>query len=198
MNKYLQLSIDCVLLIAVIVLFILHFCCPVAPKHVAPEDVTVQEGNLPIAYVDLDSVLVSYTFAIQANDQLQSKQEDALAQYNAKRSTLEREAADFQRKVDNNAFLSRERAQTEAARLQQKQADLEALNQSLTQQLMNESQRLQTQLGDSLRNYIDLLNADGRFHIILADHSHSTVLKAGEGYDITGQVIEGLNARCAK
>lgn len=204
MNNKTQLSINITLALAVVILFVLHFVAPRGAASetsgsrgvVAAEAVAVQEGNFPIAYIDLDSVLLGYTFAIEANAHLQGQQENALAEFNKKRKTFEKEAADFQRKIDNNAFLSRERAEAEAARLQKKQEELEALNQSLSQKLMLETQKLQAQLADSLNGYIRLLNADGRFHLILADHSHSSILNATSGYDITAEVIEGLNARC--
>ena len=65
---------------------------------------------LPVAYINLDTLLTQYTFAIEANDRLMSKQESARATYASKARTLQNEMADFQRKLETNAFLSRDYA----------------------------------------------------------------------------------------
>ena len=54
------------------------------------------------------------------------------------------------------------------------------------------------QLADSLNNYLKVFNADGRYHIILSNSAKDNVLWAAEQYDITDEVIQGLNARYAK
>ena len=54
------------------------------------------------------------------------------------------------------------------------------------------------QLTDSLNNYLKEFNADGRYHIILSNSAKDNVLWAAEQYDITNEVIEGMNARYAK
>ena len=127
-----------------------------------------------------------------------SKQEDARLKLNTKLRTLQKEMADFQQKYDNHAFLSAERAQSEYQRLQKKQQDLEELEAKLTQDIMLENQKLNLQLADSLTAYLQVFNADGRFHVILSNNAKDNVLMAAEGYDITNQVIDGLNARYKK
>lgn len=150
---------------------------------------------MPIAYLNLDSLLTHYTFAVEASERLMNKQEDARAKFNAKMRTFEREYEDFQRKIDNNAFLSRERAESEANRLQRKQAELQQLEQQLTQEILLENQALNQQLTDSLNSFLTDFNADGRYHLILTNNAKDNVLMSVEGYDITSQVVEGMNAR---
>lgn len=152
----------------------------------------------PIAYVNLDSLLVKYNFAIDANDRLMSKQEDARVKLNQRARTFQNEAADFQRKLDNNAFLSRERAESEAAKLQKKQDELQQLEAKLTQDLMVETQALNAQLADSLMAFLEVYNADGRYKMILTNTAKDNVLMAAPELDITDEVVEGLNARYSK
>ena len=77
MNKT-QIIIDSVLGVAVVVLFVLFFTSksqsPVASS--APLKEYTGEA-LPIAYLNIDSILLNYSFAIEANEKLVSKQEDA-------------------------------------------------------------------------------------------------------------------------
>ena len=195
MNK-LQIVIHVVLVAAVAALFVIFY----SDKKTAPEEVVVAESSevMPVAYLNVDSLLANYTFAQEASDKLMSKQEDARVKMNTKLRTFQNEVADFQRKLENNAFLSRERAEKEQQRLAKKEQELQELEAKLTQDIMLENQKLNLQLADSLTNFLQLFNADGRYHIILSNTAKDNVLMAGEQYDITDEVIEGLNARYTK
>ena len=186
MNK-IQLVINIVLVAAVAALFALFF----TNKPAEPAAVEINPSEvMPVAYLNVDSLLVNYTFAIEASDKLLSKQEDARLKMNTKLRTFQNEVAEFQRKLENNAFLSRERAE--------KEQELQELEAKLTQDIMLENQKLNMQLTDSLNNYLKEFNADGRYHIILSNSAKDNVLWAAEQYDITNEVIEGMNARYAK
>lgn len=195
MNK-LQIVINVVLVASVAALFVIFY----SDKKTAPSEVVVAESSevMPVAYLNVDSLLANYTFAQEASDKLMSKQEDARVKMNTKLRTFQNEVADFQRKLENNAFLSRERAEKEQQRLAKKEQELQELEAKLTQDIMLENQKLNLQLADSLTNFLQLFNADGRYHIILSNTAKDNVLMAGEQYDITDEVIEGLNARYTK
>ncbi len=195
MNK-IQIVINVILVAAVATLFgiVLSGKKPAATEvaTVAPTEV------LPVAYLNVDSLLANYTFAQEASDKLMSKQEDARVKMNTKLRTFQNEVADFQRKLENNAFLSRERAEKEQQRLAKKEQELQELEAKLTQDIMLENQKLNIQLADSLTNFLKEFNADGRYHVILSNTAKDNVLMAAEQYDITDEVVNGLNARCKK
>lgn len=155
----------------------------------------VEEENLPIAYINIDSLLTNYTFAQEANEKLMSKQEEARLQLNQKARALQNDMATFQHKWDNNAFLSRERAENEAQKLQKRQQDLQDLEAKLTQDIMLENQNLNLQLRDTLDSFLKAYNADGRFQVIMANTQGDNILLAQPGYDITSEVVELLNKR---
>jgi outer membrane protein len=195
MNK-LQIALNVVLVAAVAALFVIYFTCN---KSQTPA--TAVETNtevMPIAYLNIDSLLVNYVFAQDASERLMKKQEDARLKLNSKARTLQSEMADFQRKLENNAFLSRERAEKEQQRLVNKQQELQELEAKLTEEIMLENQKLNMQLADTVTNFLQEFNADGRYHVILSNSAKDNVLMAAEQYDITSQVIEALNARCKK
>ena len=195
MNK-IQIVINVILVAAVATLFGLVL----AGKKPASAEVTVNNptGVLPVAYLNVDSLLVNYTFAQEASDKLMSKQEDARVKMNTKLRTFQNEVADFQRKLENNGFLSRERAEQAQQKLAKKEQELQELEAKLTQDIMIENQKLNVQLADSLTNYLKEFNADGRSHVILSNTAKDNVLMAAEQYDITDEVVAGLNARCKK
>lgn len=195
MNK-LQIALNVVLVAAVAALFVIYFTCN---KSQTPAT-AVETNNemMPIAYLNIDSLLVNYVFAQDASERLMKKQEDARLKLNSKARTLQSEMADFQRKLENNAFLSRERAEKEQQRLLNKQQELQELEAKLTEEIMLENQKLNMQLADTVTNFLQEFNADGRYHVILSNSAKDNVLMAAEQYDITSQVIEALNARCKK
>ena len=192
MNK-IQILINVILVAAVAALFVIFYSgkTPATAETVAVEQTDV----MPVAYLNVDSLLMNYTFAQEASDKLMSKQEDARVKMNTKLRTFQNEVADFQRKLENNAFMSRERAEKEQQRLAKKEQELQELEAKLTQDIMIENQKLNQQLADSLNNFLQIFNADGRYHVILSNSAKDNVLMANEQYDITDEVVNGLNAR---
>lgn len=195
MNK-IQIVINVVLVAAVAALFVIVL----AGKKPASAEVTASTPTevMPVAYLNVDSLLENYTFAQEASEKLMTKQEDARVKMNTKLRTFQNEVADFQRKLENNGFLSRERAEQAQQKLAKKEQELQELEAKLTQDIMLENQKLNVQLADSLTNYLKEFNADGRYHVILSNTAKDNVLMAAEQYDITDEVVAGLNARCKK
>lgn len=210
MNKIqiekIQLAVEAVLVVAVIALFVLFFTnkksastAPAAPqtaeKPKAPAIQINESEIIPVAYLDLDSLLQSYTFAQEAHEQLLKKQEDARMKINGKAQTLQKEMQEFQRKLETNAFLSRERAESEQQKLLKKEQDLNELYAQLNEDFVLEQQKINKQLQDTLNNFLQEYNADGRYHIILSNTMKDNVLWAADSYNITTEVIEQLNKR---
>lgn len=195
MNK-IQIVINVVLVAAVAALFVIVL----AGKKPASAEVAASTPTevMPVAYLNVDSLLANYTFAREASEKLMTKQEDARVKMNTKLRTFQNEVADFQRKLENNGFLSRERAEQAQQKLAKKEQELQELEAKLTQDIMLENQKLNVQLADSLTNYLKEFNADGRYHVILSNTAKDNVLMAAEQYDITDEVVAGLNARCKK
>ena len=123
MNKG-QILVNVVLVAAVAALFVLYF----GKKESAPMEMDATSAEvMPVAYLNVDSLLANYSFAIEASEKLMSKQEDARLKMNTKLRTFQNEVGDFQRKLQNNAYLSRERAEKEQHRLAKKDQELQEL-----------------------------------------------------------------------
>ena len=207
MNK-ISIIVESILAAGVVALFILFFTVnPWAKK--AGEAVEAQGELLPIAIVNTDSILKHYTLAVESTEKLQNQYEESMVKLDTKAKafqkeyeTFQQDVLNFQKKVEAGAFLSRERAESEQARLQKKeqqlmakQQDLENLRQKLSNDFMTQQAELTQQLQDSLQAYLRDMNADGHYHLILND---AVLLNKTAGYDITDEVIEALNARYAK
>ena len=131
MNKTTSIfnALTVILLAAVIVLFVLVIKKPKCSQEgTCTATTSIEMNNLPLAYINVDSLLLQYDFAINANDALMRKQEDARLKINSQAKRLQEEMNDFQRKLENNAFLSRARAEQEQTRLLQKQEELQKMH----------------------------------------------------------------------
>jgi len=195
--KNLSLIINVVLAVAVIVLFVLVLGNK--SNSVANQSVTgknqVTSAKLPIAYVNVDSLLLHYEFAKESNESLIKKQEDSRLKINTLARQLQNEMGDFQRKLENNAFLSRDRAQQEQTRLQKKQQDLQELDGSLSKQLVQVQQKMSEQLRDTINNFMKEYNKDHKYQLIISNTSSDNILYAEKTYDITAEVTKLLNER---
>jgi len=186
-----------VLFIAVVVLFVLFFQIKPAKNAVqlSLKGDTLSSQVLPIAYINVDSLLLKYRFAKDANESLIKKQEDSRLTINSRARELQNEMNEFQRKLENNAFLSRERAEQEHTRLLKKQQELQNLDGQLTQQLLQEQQKMSEELRDTINAFLIEYNKDGRYEIIFSNTTGDNILFASKSYDITDEVVKLLNER---
>lgn len=192
--KNINYVINGVLAVAVVILFVMQFSgkkeSNVERTFSPGEDST---GLLPIAYVNVDSLLQNYNYSKDLNEIILKKSENSRANINQKANALRSEMADFQRKVENNAFLTRERAEQEQQRLMNKQQELQKLDNDLAQELGAEQQKLTEQLRDTLVAQVKLFNQSKGFQIILSNTMGDNILYAGDSYNITSELIDFLN-----
>lgn len=187
-----------ILAVAVIILYLLQFAKPKAePASLSANDSTACCQKLNIAYIDVDSLLLSYDYSKELNEQLLRKRENSQANYNQKARQLESELSEFQRKYENNAFLSQERLQSEQQRLIQKQQDLQALDQRLSNELAEEMQKMNDCLRDSIYSYLGVYNKEAGYDLIFSNSGNDNIMIGNAAYNITAEILEGLNARYA-
>ena len=186
--KNINYVINGVLAVAVVILYIMQFSgkkeSSVTRTFASAGDTT---ALLPIAYVNVDSLLLNYNYSKDL------KQENSRANITQKARSLQGEMQDFQRKVENNAFLTRERAEQEQQRLLNKQQELQNLDNQLAQELMQEQQKLNEQLRDTVVSQLKAFNLGRGYQVVFSNTVGDNILLAGDSYDITGELLEYLN-----
>jgi len=194
--KNLSYVINGILAIAIVILFILFFnlkkSTPETSSLKFESDSTV---TLPIAYVNIDSVLTNYQYAKEASDVLMKKTESSRATINNKQKQVASEYQEFQRKLQNNAFLTEERARQESERIQKMDSELSQLANRLDNELAMEQMKINNQLADSVRTCIKEFNKTANYEVIISNSGLDNILFAKPKYDITNKVIEILNQR---
>ncbi|MBR5848337.1 MAG: OmpH family outer membrane protein, partial [Bacteroidaceae bacterium] len=154
----------------------------------------VAEKSIKIAFVDIDSLLSKYEFSIILNKEMLRKEEDMRMKLSEKAKTLQADYDDFQRKLQNNVYATRERAEEEQARILKQKDALEKLEQRLIGELSAESQKNNITLHDSINSFLKAYNAEKKFDLILS-RVGDNILFANDALNITEEVINGLNAR---
>jgi outer membrane protein len=126
---------------------------------------------------------------------MMKKEENVRLTLNQKAAALEKEQQEFQKKYENNAFISQDRAQQEYNRLMKAQQDLQALSNKLTNELATESNQNSLQLRDSISVFLKEFNKNKKYNVILSNTGLDNILYADEAMNITDEVVAGLNAR---
>lgn len=155
----------------------------------------LKSSDIRIAYVEVDSLLTKYRFWNDLNELMIQKEENIRTTLNEKGKELEAEMREFQRKIENNGFASRERAEQENLRLAQKQRDLQQLQEKLAADLQKENQKNNIQLRDSINSFLKIYNKKKGYTFIISNSGFDNLLYADTAYNITQEIVDGLNAR---
>ncbi|HEU4553059.1 MAG TPA: OmpH family outer membrane protein [Chitinophaga sp.] len=151
------------------------------------------DGGLRIAYVDLDSVEARYEYFKEKKAELEKRQQAIDNELKANVRALQNEAADFQRRANANQ-LTQSEGEAAQRSLMEKQQQLEAKRQNLSQQYMEQEAKFNEDLQKRLDNFLKTFNADKKYSFIFSYRAGaSNILYKDEALDITAPVIEGLN-----
>ena len=189
MKNNISIVLNVVLLVAVVVLYVLHF----SDKEDAEEQADAKGTEaieLSVAYVNSDSLLKNYDFFKELEQKLFDRRDKLNAEYKNRAEGLQQEISNFQTTA-GNMTISQARAVEED--LRKKQQNLMMYQEQLGQQLMQEEAKMNTELYDKVSEYLQDFGQDKDLQIVLTYTKGSGVLYANEGLDITDQVIVGLN-----
>ena len=147
--------------------------------------------ELKIAFVEVDSIMTQYNFCKDYTLILQKKGQNIQNTLTKKQNDLESAAANFQQKLQQNAY-TREQAESIGESLQKQQNDLQALNQRLSNEFQTETEKYNVALRDSIQHFLATYNKDKHFTLILSKVGDN-LLYADQALDITSEVVAGLN-----
>ena len=146
-----------------------------------------------VAYVEIDSVLTQYEYSKEMKVQLEKKGQNIEAALKAQEQNLTAAAQNFQNKLNNNGFSSRQEAESQQAAIQRQQEQYVASQQRLTGEFQTETAKFQKALLDSINNFLAQYNKDKKYAFILTKQAGDNILYADKSYDITDDVVKGLN-----
>ena len=175
---------------------VLTSCNNASPKmdEKPAEVATVSGEGMRMAFIEVDSLMTQYTFAKDYSVTLEKKSNNARNTLNQKGAQLQAAVNNFQQKMNNNGFQSREEAARVQLAIEKQQRDLQELQQRLETELASETQKFNVALRDSLKSFLNSYNRDKKFDYIISK-AGDNILYSNAKYDITQDVINGLNKR---
>lgn len=198
--KYFNWLFNGLMLIAIIILYVLHFKSNPNTSSEATktnseiptlvnEDSNGVKTTFRIAHVNTDTILANYTYFQTKRAKLEKQTKDAEAQYQKRLSELEEYYKDLEYKV-KLGLATEEQAQTE---LYKKQSEIEQFRQNLMNHLTQEEQNLTTQLYDSIITQVNRYNKGANYNYILGYTKGGGILYTDKTYDLTDIILKQLN-----
>ena len=174
--------------------------CTNTPTRTEVETATPAEEKqeMKIAYVLIDTLTSQYEYYKEVVDNFQKKQANAEATINQKGKNFSAQVQEFQRKVQSNS-ITQQQYDSEQARLQKLQNDIESLQARLSNSLQEEYQKELSALTDTIQNFTRHYAEEKGYDFILCKSSGiDNVLYGAPQYDVTDEVVAALNKRYAK
>jgi len=192
--KKIDITLFAVLFAAVAALFVLYFIGN-KPTNSNGNQVAASDAVASaVAYVEMDSVLLNFDMFSDKSEELMAKQTAAENQLNAQGNTYQRNALDYQDKV-NKGLVTRAQATEMEQALYQQQQEILALSDQLQAELLEEESVMNNQIMEYVSTYLEENKDIYNYQYILAKSFGGVVLYGDEAHDITQSVIEGLNKK---
>ena len=169
-----------------------------APAATAAKDSIAVAGS--IVYFNMDKVMEGYDMANDLNSVFETKTSGIQAEIDRRGKKLEKDANDFQNKVDKG-LLTTSVAQAQYQKLQQQQQEYQQYAMRKQQEMAEEQQVMMNQIANAIAEYVVEFNAEHQYALILttAGGILSTPVVAGVAkLDITDEILAGLNAAYIK
>lgn len=198
--KNLSLGLNAVLILAVAILYYLHFssATPVEETVVESlvemkEDPVNETGKIAskIGYLNTDSLRANYKFYDELIAKLKGRERKYEKELSSKSAAFEKEVMEFQQKAPTMTQFEGQRRQKE---LGKKEKDLYALQEKFAIKFQNEQTKLDEEFQNKVNNFIKNYNAEAGYNLIIgASKMGNVVLDYNEGLNITNEIVSGLN-----
>ena len=162
------------------------------------QDSTAVAGS--IVFFNMDKVMSGYDMANDLTSVFETKTAGIQAEIDRRGKKLEKDAADFQNKVDKG-LLTTSVAQAQYQKLQEQQQSYQQYAMRKQQEMQEEQQVLMNQIANAIAEYVEAYNAEKGYSMILATAGAilSTPVVTGDArLDITEDLLAGLNAEYIK
>lgn len=182
--------LNVVLAAAVIVLYVLYFTGRCDKGQNEQAEVTGSGVvDSKIVYINTDSLIGKYQLAKDMTEEYLKKQEDRRVVLNQEAKKVAQEMENFQKKAQNNGFISQARYEEAGRAIEAMQQKLQRTQQELAEQSRQEEEVLNKKLFESITTFLKEYNKQRGYEIILGGN----VLISKDGLNITDEVVDMLN-----
>ena len=192
--KKLSLVLYVVLFLGVAGLYFLHFSGPSKAKKSETAVNTLGSPAQGIAYINIDTVIFKFDMFLDKRNDLVNKQKSAEAELNSKGTQYQKDAKDYQDKINKGLLTRASAAQIEQS-LGQQQQELVSLRDKLQSNLVEEEQVMNRQVLDYITKFLEENRTEYNYQYILGKSFGSVVLYADNSSDITQKVLDAINKK---
>jgi outer membrane protein len=165
----------------------------------AGSDTTAVAGS--IVFFDMDKVMQGYDMANDLNSVVETKVSGIQAEIDRRGKKLEKDAADFQNKMDKG-LLTQSVAQVQYQKLGEQQQAYQQYVVTKQQEMAEEQQVMLNQIMDAISSFVREFNEEHKYALILTTSSSNNisapVVTGDPRLDITDEILAGLNAAYIK
>jgi len=151
---------------------------------------TEEVASVKTAYVDTSKLMIEYTEAKDIEAKYKAKSEEMGRELEAEIAKFKAEAAGFQKNAQMNGQAW---AQQKGAELQKREQQLQYAQQSIAQQLQQESGVEIDSVVSGVKKFIKSYGKEKGYAYIYGTGDSASILYAEEKYDITKEIIKLLN-----
>ena len=190
MKSNLSLALNAVLIIAVGVLYYLHF-------HDSKTSMNYKSNsfkgiNSDIVFVDTDTIWKNYKFVEDKKKELANYEQNIQSQYEAKAKGFEKKYKEYLKEGTSGKLTLAQQKKREEE-LGKEQQSLSEYEKQLSSQFMELQQKLNNQIQDSIVGYVKRHNQKNNYSYVLGYSRNSGILFANTNNDITKDILDGLN-----
>lgn len=164
----------------------------------APETRTARSDSgavsLKIAFIYGDSINDKYNFLIDAEDELEEERTRVEDRLRRKLAGAEQRAQELQRQAPSMSQMQMQEAQLE---LQGLDIEMQQFQEKLAGDLRKREIELQQEYLDRVDRYLEAYNQTAGYDVILNYQRGGNVLLIDKAFDITSDVLNGLNEQYA-
>ena len=175
--------------------------CNNAANTAAPDtqaDTTAAAGS--IVFFNIDKVVESYDMANDLRSVVETKVNGIQSEIDRRGNKLQKDANDFQNKVDKG-LLTTSVANAQYQKLTQQQNDYQQYVVRKQQEMNEEQQVMLNQIMNAIAEYVQQYNTTKQYALILTtsgDILPAPVVTGSATLDITDEILAGLNAEYVK
>ena len=168
------------------------------PAAEAKSDTTAVAGS--IVFFNIDKVVESYDMANDLRSSVETKVSGIQSEIDRRGNKLQKDANDFQNKVDKG-LLTTSVANAQYQKLQQQQNEYQQYVVRKQQEMNEEQQVMLNQIMNAIAEFVQSYNAEKQYALILTtsgDILPAPVVTGSAALDITDEILAGLNAEYVK
>lgn len=163
---------------------------PTEAAALKKDSVVNAEQGLSVAFIYGDSVNANYRFLIDAEAELERESKLIDERIRRKYERAEKRAGELQREAPTMGQLEMQEAQIE---LQNLEVEIREFQDKLARDFRKREVELQQNYMERVNKFLDEYNSDGKYDMIMNFQPGGNLLWMSDAFDITDEVLRGLN-----